>query len=271
MSGPVVAVEDRCMVHQGDSLHLLRQLGDETVDAVITDPPYSSGGMVRGDRMAEPSAKYQRSGFANGNYPEFYGDTRDQRGFLAWCSLWLADAWRVTRDGGVIVAFADWRMLPTITDAVQAGGWVWRGIVPWHKPGARPQLGRFTQSCEFAVWGSRGAMPADRGVPVLPGLVTCQPVPGDEREHVTEKPVEVMRALVKISAPGGVVLDPFTGSGSTAVAAALEGRRFIGFELSAAYVEIARRRVREVAEQADRGSALVGQGSLFGTLESEPR
>jgi site-specific DNA-methyltransferase (adenine-specific) len=260
--------EPRWELRHGDSLHLLRALPDESVDAVVTDPPYSSGGMVRSDRMAQPSAKYQRSEYARGQYPEFHGDNRDQRSFLAWCSLWLADAWRATRPGGVLVTFSDWRMLPTITDAVQAGGWVWRGIVPWHKPDARPQLGRFTQSCEFAVWGSRGPMPMDRGVPVLPGLMTAVPVRPDEREHVTEKPLEVMRGLVRIAAPAGIVLDPFAGSATTGAAALLEGRRFLGFELSDEYFAIGQRRLREVDAQAERGSERAGQTSLFAPTET---
>ena len=76
--------------------------------------------------MAPPSKKYQTTG--SKAYPEFLGDHRDQRGFLAWCSLWLPATWRATREGGVLVTFIDWRMLPTMTDAVQAGGWIWRGI-----------------------------------------------------------------------------------------------------------------------------------------------
>ncbi len=250
-------------LREGDSLHLLRALDDTSVDAVVTDPPYSSGGMVRGDRMAQPSLKYQQSAHRSGAYPEFYGDNRDQRGFLAWCSLWLADAWRVTRPSGVLVVFVDWRMLPTVTDAVQAAGWVWRGIVPWHKPAARPQLGRFTQSCEFAIWGSKGPLPSARGVPVLPGLVTSVPVPSKVRKHITEKPISVMRELVRIAAPGGLVLDPFAGSGTTGVAALLEGRSFLGLELSAEYLEIARTRLREVAAEAAPGSACTGQQALF--------
>lgn len=254
--------EPRWELRAGDSLHLLREIEPNSVDAVISDPPYSSGGMTRGDRMMKPSTKYQNSD-SQAEYPEFYGDNRDQRGFLAWSSLWLADAWRATKPCGVFALFVDWRMLPTVTDAVQAGGWVWRGIVPWHKPTARPQLGRFTQSCEFVIWGSKGPMPIERDVPVLPGLMTANPVPTKDREHMTEKPVSVMRDLVKLATPGGLVLDPFAGSSTTGVGALLEGRRFLGFELSEEYLEIGRDRLREVDDQAERGSVRSGQGSLF--------
>jgi DNA modification methylase len=71
------------------------------------------------------------------------------------------------------------------------------------------------------------------------------------------KPIELMRWLVRlVSPPGGLVLDPFCGSGSTGAAAALEGRRFLGIELSPEYVEIASARITHWAPgegKVDRG------------------
>jgi DNA modification methylase len=62
--------------------------------------------------------------------------------------------------------------------------------------------------------------------------------------HCTVKPTDLMRYLCRlVTPPGGLVLDPFTGSGSTGKAAKLEGFRFIGFEMSPEYAEIARRRI----------------------------
>jgi len=247
-----------------DSLLWLHAAETESVDAVVTDPPYSSGGQHRGDRTAATSAKYQNSDSAI-EYPEFNGDTRDQRGYLAWCSLWLAEAWRITKPGGVGIVFTDWRMLPTATDAFQAGGWVWRGIVPWTKPGARPHLGRFTASCEFAIWGSKGPMPNDRGVGVLPGFIEAIPVRSDVRQHLTEKPESVMRKLVQIVPAGGLICDPFAGSGTTGVAALLEDRRFVGVEMSAEYHRIACDRLRALENLEHRRDAERGQAGLFTT------
>ncbi len=132
----------------------LRDMPDACVDAVITDAPYSSGGFTRGDRMAAPSAKYEQSG-QKLERVDFAGDNRDQRSFGYWCALWLAECLRIARPGSPICLFTDWRQLPTTTDALQAGGWVWRGILPWDKTeGARPMRGRFTAQCEYVVWGS---------------------------------------------------------------------------------------------------------------------
>jgi hypothetical protein len=53
-----------------------------------------------------------------------------------------------------------------------------------------------------------------------------------DRDHLAQKPLEVMRGLVRVAPPGGLVLDPFTGSGTTGVAALVEGRRFLGIEVN---------------------------------------
>jgi site-specific DNA-methyltransferase (adenine-specific) len=87
------------------------------------------------------------------------------------------------------------------------------------------------------------------------------------------KPVDLIRWLVRLVAPpGGLVLDPFTGSGTTGIACVCEGLPFLGFELSPEYVELARRRIEAAAQLAPRplGSSLPSaeqndprQGSLF--------
>lgn len=224
----------------GDVLDVTRKLTAGSIAGLVTDPPYSSGGAFRGDRARDTAAKYSRAGVP---LPSFAGDSRDQRAYLTWCSLWLAEALRASEDGVVVAVFADWRMLPTVTDAIQCGGWTWRGVAPWHKPGARPQMGRFASECEYVVWGSKGAMPTERGVGCLPGFFEGRSPAAGEREHQTQKPLGVMREVVRLVRPGGVVLDPFAGSGTTGVACALEGRAFLGVELSEHYAAVARRRI----------------------------
>lgn len=247
------------LVRQGDALRLLAELPDGCVDALITDPPYSSGGQFRSDRGDARGLRKYLSAETCGTFPPIEGDSRDQRAYLAWCTMWLAEAWRCTRVGGVVVVATDWRQLPTTTDALQCAGWVWRGILPWSKPGARPQPGRFTQAAEFFAWGSRGPMPLE-GAP-LPGEFRC--TAPREREHPTEKPLEVMRQLVRCAPGGGLVADPFAGSGTTLVAALAEGRRAIGFELSAEYSSLAERRCADVVAGRARFEP-VEQGGLFG-------
>ena len=152
----------RSTVIQGESLReIMETIPDAVVAAVITDPPYSSGGFTRGDRMASTTNKYVLTG-TQIERPDFAGDNRDQRGYLKWCTLWLDECLRITRPGGSLLMFTDWRQLPTTTDAVQAGGWVWRGIVPWDKgDGTRPRRGGLRSQAEYVVWATAGAARTD--------------------------------------------------------------------------------------------------------------
>lgn len=102
--------------------------------------------------------------------------------------------------------------------------------------------GRFAAQCEYAVWGSKGAMPLRIYEDAcLPGFFQANAP--REREHITQKPLSVMRDLVKIAPKGATVLDPFMGAGTTGVAAVIEGRNFIGAELAPHYQRIARERI----------------------------
>lgn len=236
-------------LYEGDCLDIMRTFADESVDAVITDPPYSSGGLTRGDRISSVHSKYVNSGSSNKSLPGFHGDTRDQRSFGFWATLWLSEALRLTKPGGVCMVFTDWRQLPVTTDALQAGGWMWRGIVPWHKPGSRPMKGRFANACEYVVWGTKGPRPLDAiGGRTLPGFF--QASSPRNRKHITEKPIAVMRELVNIVPEGGVVLDPFAGSGTTLEAAVQMGRQAIGIEIDPVFCEIIRERMRGYSGQS---------------------
>jgi site-specific DNA-methyltransferase (adenine-specific) len=236
---------------QGDCLDVLRDLPTECVGAVITDPPYSSGGMFRGDRTASTISKYVQSGVQVAR-TEFGGDTRDQRSFFAWSTLWLCGARAATVPGGTLCCFIDWRQLPVMTDAVQAGGWTWRNLATWWKPGVRMQRGRFSGSAEYVVYGTNGANDSD-GEHSPQNVFSCQPVSGDDKEHIAEKPIEVLKWMLSVTPKDCLILDPFCGTGTTGVAAVAAGRRFLGIEIDPQYCEIARRRI----------NAALGVGGLF--------
>lgn len=234
----------------GECLPVLQRLQDNSVDAVITDPPYSSGGFTRDDKGKDPDTKYTHGGF-EGRLPNFGGDSRDQRSYLAWCSVWIAECVRALKPGGYFLAFTDWRQLPVMTDAVQAGGVFWRGVIAWDKGrGSRaPHKGYFRHQCEYIVWGTKGpAVQLEHDGP-FDGCMTV-PVRRDDKFHVTGKPTALMCELVRPVIPGGLVLDPFAGSGTTGVAALLMGRRFMGIERESAYFDIARRRLMEAQDSA---------------------
>ncbi|WP_277187654.1 DNA methyltransferase [Caballeronia sp. BR00000012568055] len=232
-------------LYNADALAILPTLSG--LDALLCDPPYSSGGQFRSDRVLDTRKKYIQSGSAGQSLPDFSGDNRDQRAFEYWAALWSAAALRACKLGAVGMFFTDWRQLPASTDYMQSGGWIWRGIVPWCKPDARPQLGRFTAQCEYVIWGSAGPMAVDAAAETIPGFYECT-APRD-RVHVTQKPVALMRELLRVVRPGALVLDPFMGSGTTGVAAMQTGRRFVGIELDPVHFERACERINDAHRQ----------------------
>jgi site-specific DNA-methyltransferase (adenine-specific) len=241
---------DGITIYHGETLSVLASLEPFDVAAVVADPPYSSGGLFRSDRAADPSDKYrgwsQNPGGSRrtptSSPGSFAGDSRDQRSYFAWATLWLAQCWRLAVPTAQVFMFTDWRQLPVTSDAVQAGGWTWRGVCVWDKGIGRPMKGRFRNHLEYVVWGSHGAMPPPDDI--YPSTLLRHAPPGDDRTHVTEKPETLVRELLSV-APPGAVLDPFMGSGTTLRAAKDLNRPAIGIEIEERYCEIAATRLAQ--------------------------
>lgn len=232
------------VIERADALDALRDVPERSVGLLLTDPPYSSGGLFRGDRSGTTSSKYQTAGFAA--KPDFYGDNRDERSLVLWSSMWMSLAFRALEPGASALVFTDWRQWANTADAMQVAGFVFRGAVVWHKAiNLRPQPNSFRNECEFALWFTKGAI--DRtpsaGAKYLRGLYSVPAPVREERVHSTQKPLELVKALMEIAPEGCTVLDPFMGSGTTAVAAVETGRHFIGFEMSSEYCATANDRV----------------------------
>jgi site-specific DNA-methyltransferase (adenine-specific) len=224
-------------LYQGDCLSILHNL--PSFDAVITDPPYSSGGQSKSARSGSTGAKYLNT-VDRDKFPDFLGDTKDQRSFLHWSALWMGLCHERMTPGGVIAVFSDWRQLPVTTDALQAAGFTWRGIAVWDKNGsARPYKGGYRSQAEYIVWGSKGGLV---GTEYAPGLFKATHR-GEEKLHQVGKPLALMTDLLQIA--GEHVVDPFMGSGTTGMAALGLGKRFTGIEMDKHYFEVAARRIAE--------------------------
>lgn len=216
-------------------------------DAIITDPPYSSGGMYRSDRAQPTGAKYQISHETNRTYAAFAGDNRDQRSFEKWIDSWASISLRCVGEGGGIGVFIDWRNVACVVDAIQVAGWVYRGLTPWHKgTDLRPNKGWFRRNVEFIVWGSAGPLVCGPGAKgdCWDGMFVARANDGD-KQHQTGKPEALMRQMLSVRPEWQTYIDPFAGSGTTLVAAKNLGRKAIGIELSEEYCEVAARRLSQ--------------------------
>ena len=230
-------------IYHGDCREVVPGLGG--VDAVITDPPYSSGGMYRSDRAAPTTSKYQINHETTRTYEAFAGDNRDQRSFEKWVDDWASMCLTKVPTGGGIGVFIDWRNIACVVDAIQVAGWVYRGLTPWHKgTDLRPNKGWFRRNVEFIVWGSAGPLltgPTAEG-DCWDGLFVAR-VNDGQKLHQTGKPVELLRMMLGVRPEWATYLDPFMGSGTTLRAAKDLGRRAIGIEIEERYCEIAARRL----------------------------
>ena len=231
------------MIIHGDALAVMQDMADagEVFDGIITDPPYSSGGV--GHKAAISTAVKYTSLKNKSVLPDFDGDEMDMRAWTNWMSEVLAAARKISCAGAVCCVFSNWCMLPSLTDAFQRAGWRWTGIAVWDKTeGSRPQRGRFRQQAEYIVWGSNGKLPLDRDVPILPGVYRYANVMQD-KVHQTQKPLALMQDICKFVVPKSRILDPFAGSGTTIIAGQELGYDCVGIESNNDVYQLARNRL----------------------------
>ncbi|MGI4812156.1 MAG: DNA-methyltransferase [Janthinobacterium lividum] len=228
-------------LHRTDALGFVRSLPAQSIDMLLTDPPYSSGGLHTSARTKSTSTKYIH-GNTKTTYVDFEFDNMDQRSWAFWCHNWLSSAYHALKLGGLVVCFIDWRQLPTLTDVIQAAGFTHRGIAVWDKTTcrARPRKGGFKQQAEFIVWASRGALkPAAVYLPGVFSQALSFP-----KKHLTEKPIEIAREILRLVPLDGAICDPFAGSGTFLVAAEEVGLRWTGCEMNAHYFREAKERLK---------------------------
>ena len=214
-------------LYLGDCLDVLKTLPDGSVDAVVTDPPYGIG------------FKYNE----HNDSPEGYGE-------WLWSVLSLAEA--KCRPGSPVFVWQampnvrrfaewfprEWRLFAACKNFVQMRPTVMQyahdPVVVWWVPGEKPySMG--TLSRDYFVANTSPS--SHRGLNDVQGHPCPRPL--DQVTHIVDQWVS----------PGGTVLDPFMGSGTTGVACVQTGRRFIGIEIDATYYAIAERRIADAQAQ----------------------
>jgi site-specific DNA-methyltransferase (adenine-specific) len=226
----------------GDCLEIMRGIESSSVDAVITDPPYSSGARTAAEVRG-------RGGMSRGSLWDakpMPNDRMTSTGFT-WMMREIGfECVRILKDGGAFLSFIDWRQYPVLCGALESTNLRIQTMVVWDKEVMALGNG-FRNQHELIVHASNGVPNVfDKSVP----NVLRVPRISSSDLHPTEKPVPLLKKLIEVvTDKGGLVFDPFMGSGTTGVACWGLERDFIGCEISPEYYEVAQKRIAEAQQQ----------------------
>ena len=228
-------------LYLGDCREILLTLGK--VDAVVTDPPYSSGARTDSERQVRGAMLRSME-----DADWFSHDAMTTWGFNWFIRSVFSDLRQSLIPGAHVYCFIDWRNTPNIYGMLEACGYRVNHCLVWAKP--HFGMGAYWRNQhENIVFASNG-MPSeilDHGKGSVLNFAAVSPT---ARVHPTEKPVELLMDMI-IAIPGDRIFDPFMGSGSTGVAAIRAGRTFVGCEINPGHFDIACRRIEEAYRQKD--------------------
>jgi modification methylase len=265
-----------------DCIAAMRSLPAASIDMIFADPPYN---LQLGGDLFRPE----------GGRVDAVDDAWDKFDSLAtydrFTHAWLAEAKRILKPNGSMWVIGSYHNIFRVGAALQDQGyWILNDIV-WRKANPMPNFKgtRFTNAHETLIWASMGEdarytfnyramktlndelqMRSDWLIPICGGQERIKR--GGTKAHPTQKPEALLyRVLLACTNPGDVVLDPFFGTGTTGAVAKRLGRRFIGIEREAAYIEVAQQRIAEALPldesalktmQAPKAATRVAFGSL---------
>lgn len=225
-------------IYHGDCLEVVSQLEAESVKAVVTDPPFSSGARTE-------AGKSMRGGMQRGakwGDDWFSHDNMATHGFLFLMRLLGVELYRVVQRGGSGHFFIDWRMYPNLFGALESCNWIVKNVVVWDK--RHFGMGtNYRNQHEFVIYAEKQGNSTFQNHSIGNVIAAKR---SDGEFHPTQKPVDLLQTMIEaVTVAGDVVLEPFMGSASTLVAAKLIGRRAIGIEVDERYCEIAARRLSQ--------------------------
>ena len=215
-SKPIISGPEPNTVLQGDCIEVMQHFPSSSVDFVLTDPPYLA------------------------HYRSRDGRTVANDGDAAWLKPAFAEIFGVLRRDSFCVSFYGWHQADKFITAWREAGFRLAGHLTFPKqyPSTERFL-RYHHENAYLLTKGNPAQPTQR----IPDVIEWKY--SGNRLHPTQKPLCVLTPLIQsFSRPGDLIFDPFCGSGSTLLAAKLQGRRFIGIELDSAYCDIARYRLR---------------------------
>ncbi len=227
-------------LYKGDCLEFMRSLPSECVDLVLTDPPYG--------------VSYQTS-WRSGNDPLKHRPIANDSGdWKPFARAWFAEVIRLMKPDSHFYSFGSFLTSPEMQVMI-GGGLDLKNVLVWDKMcgGAGDLEGDYWRQYELIYFAQKGCRKLNGGQR-YGNLLRVSRMNGMAYEHPTQKPEEIISRLIECSSKeGDIVLDPFLGSGTTALVAEKMNRQWLGCELDQQYQSVIEGRL-----QAERS-----QGKLF--------
>jgi len=216
----------------GNAVEILKTIQSETIDLIVTDPPYKiiTGGDSNGKNSIRPK------GILSGN--------RELMKFIPKFSEWLPECYRVLKNGTHAYFMVNSTNLTEMLVEVEKSGFKIQNILIWKKNNCTPSQ-FYMKNCEYIIFCRKGKAKYINNMGGSKTVHDFNNIIGN-KVHPTEKPVELMSIYVENSSnENDLVLDPFMGSGSTGIACLKLNRKFIGIEIDTNYFDIAQNRLME--------------------------
>lgn len=190
--------------------------------AIVTDPPYCSGGFQEAGKRSGSIGTRDKIMIAN--------DTLSTRGYMAL----IKSVIKAAGDVGIVYAFTDWRMYINLFDTMESSGFGMRNMIVWNKGSAGMGVGWRAQH-ELCIMASRSAQKFNPHK-AQGNVITCNRT--GNVNHPTEKPVELISKIIDVTDFAEEIYDPFSGSGTTLIACEQLGRTCYAMEIDPQYVDV---------------------------------
>ena len=244
----IYSMDDSMKLILGDCLKEMKKLPDDSVDLVLTDPPYN---IADKNKLTKVGNEFKTNAEAWGKW-----DTMDSKQYFAWIKNIVQESYRILKNSGSFVSFFNKFNITYLRDMGLDAGFHPVNFYALVKRNPVPNLRKngFTSGFELGIifnkdkkskkWNFLGQNQMQNYYLYSIGQKSTS--------HPTEKPISPMKRLIMIfTDKGDLVCDPFMGSGTTGAACKEMGRRFIGIEIDKEYFDIAKNRINNT------------QGSLF--------
>lgn len=248
---------------KGNCIEVLNQAREDSVDMIFADPPYflSNGGITchAGKMVSVNKGKWDKSKGIEENH-KFNLE-------------WLKACQRVLKPNGTIWVSGTTHIIYSIGFAMQELGFKILNDIVWYKRNAPPNLScrYFTHSTEIVLWAAKNKKSKhyfnyslmksiNKGKQMRNVWEIPAPRPEEKKfgKHPTQKSLELLnRIILSSSREGDLVLDPFCGSSTTGVAAALLQRKYVGIDTEEEYLALSKKRIEEAISKPEKISAVV--------------